>query len=79
LFFYPPLFEGEAPSAQTDFSFRKKRNRPSEGKILPSEGQKISVRTQENFYAHKNKFLCARKYFSFRKEILRLPQGNLKN
>jgi len=60
--------------------------------MLPYGGQKISVRTQENFYAHKNKILCARKYFfvrtefffscgrkfiSLRKEILRLPQGEL--
>ena len=51
--------------------------------MLPYGGQKISVRTQENFYAHKNKILCARKYFFvrtefffLRKKIYFLAEGN---
>jgi len=76
LFFSPPSLEGEAPSARKYFSFRKERNRPSEGKTLSSEGQKTSVRTKKNFCAHKNKFPSARKYFFFRKEIFFLAEGN---
>ena len=44
--------------------------------MLPYGGRKISVRTQENFYAHKNKFPCARKYFFVRTEIYFLAEGN---
>lgn len=45
--------------------------------MLPYGGRKISVRTQENFYAHENIFLCARKFIFLRKKILHLPQGEL--
>lgn len=45
--------------------------------MLPYGGQKISVRTQENFYAHKNKILCARKYFFVRTEFFFLAEENL--
>jgi len=88
---YPaPLFafsvhdEGLFPSNGGILSFegkhlfqRWKKDCSEEGKTLPYGGRKISVRTQENFYAHKNKFPCARKFISLRKKIFRLPQGKL--
>ena len=53
----------------------KKKDRPSEGKRLPSEGRKNAVRTQGNFRAHRNKFSYVRKYFFLRTEILRLAHS----
>ena len=73
--FFPPK-ENSFSKAGKFLSLRKKKEHPSEGKTLRSEGRKTSVRTQENFYAHKNKFPCARKYFFFRKEIYFLAEEN---
>ena len=41
----------------------------------PCGRRKIFVPTQGNFYAHENKFSCARKYFFVRIEIWRLAHG----
>ena len=48
-----------------------------EASHTPSAERKISVRTQGNFCAHAGKFLCARKFISFRKEILPSAEGGL--
>ena len=54
----------------------KKKDRPSEGKTLPSEERKNGVRTKGNFRAHRNKFSYVRKYFFLRTEIYFLTYGN---
>jgi len=74
--FFPPK-ENSFSKAGKFLSLRRKKERPSEGKTLPSEGRKTSVRTQENFYAHRNKFSYVRKYFFFRKEFFFLAEENL--
>ena len=53
----------------------KKKDRPSEGKTLPSEERKNGVRTKGNFRAHRNKFSYVRKYFFLRTEIFRLAHS----
>lgn len=46
--------------ARRGSSFRKERNRSAEENLLPSAERKNCVRTQGNFRAHENIFLCAR-------------------
>ena len=46
--------------ARRGSSYRKERNRSAEENLLPSAERKNCVRTQGNFYAHENIFLCAR-------------------
>ena len=55
----------------------KKKDRPAEECLFSSAGRKICVRTQGNFCAHKKIFSCARKFISFRKEILPSAEGGL--
>ncbi len=64
----------EVSLARRGSSSRKERNRSAEENLLPSAERKNCVRTQGNFYAHKNKFSCARKYFFVRTEIERFTQ-----
>ena len=72
--FFPA--EGGEFSYLGKFPFvRRKMDRPSEGKRLPSEGRKNAVRTQRNFLPQEKKFPCGRKYFFLRKEILRLAHS----
>ena len=59
----------EVSLARRGSSSRKERNRSAEENLLPSAERKNCVRTQGSFYAHKNKFSCARKYFSVRTEF----------
>lgn len=63
--------------ARRGSSFRKERNRSAEENLLLSTERKNCVRTQGNFYAHTNKFSCARKYFFVRTEFERFTQALL--
>ena len=67
----------EVSLARRGSSFRKERNRSAEENLLPSAERKNCVRTQGNFYAHTNKFSCARKYFFVRTEFERFTQALL--
>ena|GEM_PF-1288249 len=67
----------EVSLARRGSSFRKERNRSAEENLLLSTERKNCVRTQGNFYAHTNKFSCARKYFFVRTEFERFTQALL--
>ena len=68
--------------ARSGSSSRKERNRSAEENLLPSAERKNCVRTQGNFYAHKNKFSCARNFERFTQALLSLcpsPSFSLAN
>ena len=71
-----------ASLARRGSSYRKERNRPAEENLLPSAERKNCVRTQGNFYAHENIFLCARNFERFTQALLSLcplPSFSLAN
>jgi len=55
----------------------RKRNLYPQEKLLACGGQKIAMRTAENFYAHENKFLCAQKNIFMGIEIYLRAHENL--